>query len=314
MSRVSIVSVLLAGALFGQGGGQQAPVFRVTGNTVPIFATVIDKDERLVPNLAREDFQILDNGKPQPLTLFDNSPQPIRLIVMLDVSGSMLGNLALLRAACQELFKQLRPEDAVRVGAFGKEITISPAFTNDVRELVAALPTEIAPDAPTPMWRAVDDAMTALAGIEQRRVILVLSDGKDTGPRKFNERFITQLDIVDRARRDEIMIYGIGLRSRGPMPMGAGMDIKAMMIADLPDPGLGTTALETGGGYFEIRPRDDLGAAFARVAAELHSQYMLGFVPPALDGKVHKIEVKVPGKDVRPRARKSYIAPKAAGK
>ena len=59
------------------------------------------------------------------------------------------------------------------------------------------------------MWRAVDDAMTALAGIEQRRVILVLSDGKDTGPRKFNERFITQLDIVDRARRDEIMIYGI---------------------------------------------------------------------------------------------------------
>ena len=98
------------------------------------------------------------------------------------------------------------------------------------------------------------------------------------------------------------------------MPMGAGMDIKAMMIADLPDPGLGTTALETGGGYFEIRPRDDLGAAFARVAAELHSQYMLGFVPPALDGKVHKIEVKVPGKDVRPRARKSLIAPKAAGK
>jgi VWFA-related protein len=305
MFRCFVVSLLIA-----VSASQQGPVFRVTGNTVPVFATVIDKNERLVPDLVREDFQVLDNGKVQPLTIFDNAPQPIRLIVMLDVSGSMLGNLNLLRAASLELFKQLRPEDGVRVGAFGKEITISPKFTNDVRELVAALPTEIDPGAPTPLWRAVDDAMTELAGIEQRRVILVLSDGKDTGPRKFNERFITQLEIIDRARKDEIMIYGIGLRSRGPMPMMGG-DIKAAMIADLPDPGLGTAALETGGGYFEIRPRDDLGAAFARVAAELHSQYMLGFAPPALDGKVHKIEVKVPGKDVKPRARKSYIAPKS---
>ena len=304
MFRCVVVSLVIA-----VSGSQQGPVFRVTGNTVPVFATVIDKNERLVPDLTREDFQVFDNGKAQPVTLFDNSPQPIRLIVMLDVSGSMMGNLNLLRSACLELFKQLRPEDGARVGAFGKEITISPKFTNDVRELVAALPTEIDPGAPTPLWRAVDDAMTELVGIEQRRVILVLSDGKDTGPRKFNERFITQLEIIDRARKDEIMIYGIGLRSRGPMPMGG--DIKAAMIADLPDPGLGTAALETGGGYFEIRPRDDLGAAFARVAAELHSQYMLGFVPPALDGKVHKIEVKVPGKDVRPRARKSYIAPKS---
>ena len=308
MSRISIVSLVLTGTLLAQSGGQQGPVFRVTGNTVPVFATVIDRNERLVPDLKREDFQVLDNGKLQPLTLFDNTPQPIRLIVMLDVSGSMMGNLNLLRAASYELFKQLRPEDGVRVGTFGNDITISPKFTNDVRELVAALPTEILP-APTPLWRAVDDAMTELAGVEQRRVILVLSDGKDTGPRKFNERFLTQLDIIDRARKDEIMIYGIGLRSRGQLPMGG--DIKAAMIADLPDPGLGTAALETGGGYFEIRPRDDLGAAFARVAAELHSQYMLGFAPPALDGKVHKIEVKVPGKDVRPRARKSYIAPKA---
>ena len=66
-----------------------------------------------------------------------------------------------------------------------------------------------------------------------------------------------------------------------------------MMAADLPDPGLGTAALDSGGGYFEIRPRDDLGAAFARVIDELHSQYLLGFSPPARDGKEHKIEVKV---------------------
>jgi VWFA-related protein len=109
-----------------------------------------------------------------------------------------------------------------------------------------------------------------------------------------------------------VMIYGIGLRSRtamNQMPM-AGANLAAMMAADLPDPGLGTAALETGGGYFEIRPRDDLAAAFARVADELHSQYLLGFAPPARDGKTHKVEVRVTEKDLKTRARKSYQAPK----
>src|SRR5262245_47811695 len=95
---------LLAAALAGQTPARTPQVFHVTGDTVPVFVTVMDKSERLVPDLRRDAFQVLDNGKPQPLTLFDNSPQPIRLIVLLDVSGSMAGNLPLLRAACQELF------------------------------------------------------------------------------------------------------------------------------------------------------------------------------------------------------------------
>ena len=88
-----------------------------------------------------------------------------------------------------------------------------------------------------------------------------------------------------------------------------------MLTADWPDPGLGTAALETGGGYIEIRPRDAvegrLGTAFARVAEELHSQYLLGFTPTVKDGKRHKIEVKVNVKDLKPRARKNYVAPAA---
>ena len=311
MIRPSIALALSAGAVVTLVAQQQGPVFRVTRDTVPVFVTVTDKDNRLASGLAREDFQVFDGGKSQALTVFDSTPQPVRLIVLLDVSGSMVGNLNLLRAACEQLFIRLGPNDRARVGMFGKDITISPEFTRDPRQLVAALPTEIAPDAPTPLWRAVDTAMTELAGIDERRVILVLSDGKDTGPRKLLEKFIGQLDVVERARREEVMVYGIGLRSRGqPLPMGPGADIKAAMVADLPDPGLGTAALETGGGYFEIRPRDDLGAAFARVIDELHSQYMLGFSPPARDGKEHKIEIKVTKKDLKPRARKSYIAPR----
>jgi hypothetical protein len=67
----------------------------------------------------------------------------------------------------------------------------------------------------------------------------------------------------------------------------------------------------TGGGYTEIRPTEDLGAAFARVVDELHSQYLLGFAPPKRDGKVHNVEVRILSqKGLKPRARKSYVAPK----
>ena len=82
------------------------------------------------------------------------------------------------------------------------------------------------------------------------------------------------------------------------------------MLADMPDPGLARVAEETGGGYAEIRFGQDLAAAFARVADELHSQYLIGFAPPVRDGKVHDIAVRVARQGLTARARKSYVAPK----
>jgi hypothetical protein len=87
--------------------------------------------------------------------------------------------------------------------------------------------------------------------------------------------------------------------------------LRAMLTADLPDPGLARVAQDTGGGYAEIDFGEDLGAAFARVADELHSQYLIGFEPPARDGKVHDIDVRVSQRGLTPRARKSYVAPES---
>ena len=81
------------------------------------------------------------------------------------------------------------------------------------------------------------------------------------------------------------------------------------MLSDLPDPGLARVAEETGGGYAEIRYGQDLGAAFAPVADELHSQYLIGFAPPKRDGKVHDVDVRVTQQGLKPRARKTYVAP-----
>jgi Ca-activated chloride channel family protein len=296
----------------------QQPVFRGGADTVRVFVTVTDGDGRLVTTLAQTDFEVRDEGKPQPITLFDNTPQPIRLIVMLDVSGSMEGNLPLLRNATEQLFARLRPDDLVRVGTFGRDVEISPIFTRDINLLRAALPKMIAPDAPTPLWRALDDAIDAFGKDEgdARPVILVLSDGKDSGIFDFSLKAqpVSQAEIIDRARNESVMIYAVGMRSRSTqrMPPGAGRGaLGAMLTADLPDPGLARVAQESGGGYVEIRAGQDLAAAFARVADELHSQYLLGFAPPKRDGKRHDLDVRLLQKGLTARARKSYVAPKS---
>ena len=75
-----------------------------------------------------------------------------------------------------------------------------------------------------------------------------------------------------------------------------------------PDPALRELATESGGGYFELRHAEQLGSTFARVADELHQQYLLGFSPAALDGKIHTLEVRVREAGLTVRARKSYLA------
>lgn len=311
MSRTSLTLVSLFGATSLVVAGAQGPVFRATNETVPLFVTVTEGD-RLVTTLGRDDFRVFDNGKAQPLTLFDNSPQPVRLILLLDTSGSMAGNLLLLREASLQLFRRLGPDDRARVGTFGSTIDLMDAFTNDSARLAAALPREVEPNAPTPLWKAVDQAIDAFRTEAGRRVVLILSDGKDAPIMRWGDRFVGQADVVDHAQQEDVMIYGVGLRSRSGRPRFAppGGDLRQMMIDDLPDPGLGTAAEATGGGYFEMLPRDDLRVAFARVADELHSQYLVGFAPPRRDGKIHKVEVKLTAKELKPRTRKQYRAPK----
>ena len=290
---------------------QQPQVFRSTSDVVPLFVTATDKSGRLITKLTRDDFQVFDNGKVQTLTVFDNSPQPIRLIILIDVSGSMAASLPLLGAACAEMIGALAPGDLARIGYFGSEIAISPKFTRDARELAAWLPRQAPRNQPTPLWAAVDQAITEFnaAGIEGRRVIMVLSDSKDSGPQKMGQPFLSPLEIIDRANREDVMVYGVGVRSALPMNTG---DLRGALASTLPDPSLGRVADDTGGGYFELMPRDNLQTTFARVADELHQQYLLGFAPPAKDGKTHKIEVKLKQDGAKVRFRKSYKAPKGS--
>jgi Ca-activated chloride channel family protein len=211
---------------------------------------------------------------------------------MLDTSGSMTMNLDLLKQAATQFVIRLLPADRARIGSFSDKIRVSPAdFTGDRDELIRILRDDIQFGNPTALWDATNAGMTALKDLEGRRVVLVFTDGAD------NASVRSERDVLTRARDGEFLIYAIGLRSQ---MRGQGVT--------QPDPGLRKVAEETGGGYFELGRADELNSTFTRVASELHSQYVLGFSPQLLDGRIHKLEVTIKRPGLVARARKSYVA------
>lgn len=289
---------------------QEPPVFTATTDLVRVFTTVTDTEGRLVTSLTREAFEIRDEGKAQAIEVFDDTPVPIKVVILLDVSGSMAGNVQLVRRAAEELFNRLGPDDLARVGFFGGEIiNFGATFTRDVEALRATLPKDTDASGFTPLWAATDAALRLFNGSvsEHRRVILILSDGKNLTPNLLGT--LTADEVIEHARRTDSMIYGIGLRSRIANRYVTPGSLRTSSDDDLPDPALARLAAETGGGYTEVTRRENLADEFARVVTELHSQYLLGFSSSARDGKVHDLEVRLLKRGMKSRARKTYLAP-----
>jgi Ca-activated chloride channel family protein len=271
----------------------EQPVFRAGSRVeVPIYATIIDSSGRLVPELVKEDFTVTDDGKPVELTTFSNAPLPFTAVVMMDTSASMTNNLELLNRAAEQFLIRLHPTDKAQVGAFNDKIQLSGTFTNNRDVLIDAL-DELQFGNPTRLNDAIAVSLDVLQKIEGRRVILVFTDGEDTASKT---GFRT---VLERARDEEVMVYAIGLESE--FLQGT------RMTRTRPSRDLRRIADETGGGYFELKRTAELAPTFTRVAQELRSQYLLGFAPATLDGKLHKLDVRVrAGHTVR--ARKSYLA------
>ncbi len=271
----------------------QQPTFRSGTQIVSLFATVTDAQKRLVADLMKDDFEVFDNDKPQPLVFFQNEIQPISVVVMLDTSGSMTLTLDLLRAAAEQFVIRLLPGDSARVGAFNDKIQFNSRFMNDRDQLVTDI-KNLDYGNGTRLWDALAASLDELKGIDGRRVVLVFTDGDDT------ESHIGLGKVIDQARADEVMIYAIGLESN--------YFNGQRMVRSKPDSGLHKLADETGGGYFELTKTSELASTFTRVAQELHSQYVLGFAPTALDNRVHKLTVRVKQQGAVVRARRSYLA------
>lgn len=295
------LAALLLGALPAAGQEQESdvPVFRAGTELVDLYVTATDRNGRLVPDLRQEEFVVIDEGQVQEIILFENEVRPVSVVIMLDTSASMTPSLDLLMAGAEQFILRMLPDDRARVGAFNDKIQILPeeGFTGDRDALIREL-DRLQFGNPTRLYDAIAASIEALRGLDGRKVVLVFTDGEDT------QREIGWRDVLEMARLDEVMIYTIGLESdyfNG-----------VRRVRSRPDRRLRTFAEETGGGYFELQDTDDLGPTFTRVAQELHSQYVLGFVPPTRDGQVHEIDVRVNRRGTTARARTSYIAPQGS--
>jgi hypothetical protein len=129
--------------------------------------------------------------------------------------------------------------------------------------------------------------MTALASESGRRVVLTITDGRNMCS---FPRCLKPQDVERRAVREGFMLYAIGMD-------GTGLDGEIMLMAE-----------ETGGGHFALPEGADLTATFARVAEELRRQYLIGFSPAVLDGKLHRLEVRVGREGMKVKARRNYLA------
>lgn len=276
-------------------GQDQGPMFRSGTNIVDLYVTVTDRENRLVPDLTLDDFEILDNNQIQEITVFQNEILPFTVVVMLDTSASMASRIDLLKAAAEQFLIRMLPMDSGKVGAFNDKIETFPhEFTSDRDRLITSL-DELDYGNPTHLYDAIAVSLDELRSVDGRRVVLVFTDGQDTGSE------MRSSTVLDRTHTEDVMIYAIGLE--------ADYFNGVRRIRSNPDRNLRKFAEQTGGGYFKLTQADELGSTFTRVVKELHSQYVIGFTPTVADGKLHELDVRVKSSGMTARARQSYIAP-----
>src|SRR5688572_1135648 len=292
-ANMSPALVAMAALSFGLSVAAQQPTFRSGSRVVPAYVTVTDGSNRLVTDLTREDFEILDNGKPQELTIFDNEVRPFSAVVMLDTSVSMTHRLNDLYAGAEQFLLRLLSHDKATVGAFNDKIEFASELTSNRNSLISAL-KHLDFGNQTRLYDAVHASLDELEKVEGRKVILLFTDGADFGSRQGSGR------ALERARDGEVMIYGIGLETE--------FFNGQSYVRSKPDSILNRFANETGGGFFDLKKDADLSSSFTRIAQELRSQYLIGFSPAALDGKVHKLDLRIKRTGLKSRSRRSYVA------
>jgi Ca-activated chloride channel family protein len=206
------------------------------------------------------------------------------------------------------------PADRTAIASFADRVQMRQPFTSNRDELLAHLGDEgnIRMAGETRLWDGLAESVLALSREPNRRVVIVLSDGRHwtaaqagqsmfpapprpgggTGPR----------DVLLAALDHDVLIYSIAVwtRTEDQRP-------------ERPDASVTSIARDTGGSFIELRESDDINALATQITSELHQQYVLGFAPQTLDGKSHKLDVRVTRPGVEVRARRSYVAPKGGG-
>jgi VWFA-related protein len=282
-----------------QGEGPPIRVF-VEEVTIPFIVT--DNRNRLITDLAKDDFEVLEEKQSQEITSFARETGvPLRIGLLVDTSNSIRDRLDFeQRAGAEFLRNVLRPGmDKALLGSFDSMAELLQDFTDDLDQLIGAIQMMRAGGG-TALYDAVyyasRDRLMVEAPLESgfRRALVVLSDGED------NQSRFSRLQTLEIARRAEVTIYTISTNIRGIRTPG--------------DKVLEEFSEETGGRFFRPFSWDDLDEAFNAINAELRSQYTVSFRPTTpRDGQFHEIQIVPKQKGLRVRARRGYFATEPLG-
>lgn len=289
---------------------QDQPI-RVQVQLVNLFATVRDGKRRLIPDLAREEVRVFEDGQEQKVEFFQRQTDlPLTIGLLIDTSISQEHTLSIEQEAATRFFQRvLQPKDLAMVMSFDVDVTLLAGFTNDVDRLGRAIgrahinapysPINPGPLPPglqsggTNMFDAIYLACTdQLARETGRKALIVITDADDTGSK------IALKEAVEVAQRTDTVIHIILIADTRYYRKDAGT---ARKFAD-----------ETGGRVIEPRDEQKLSEAFDQIAEELRSQYTIGYTPsnPKRDGSYRKIKLETTRKDTKALTRKGYYAPK----
>ena len=340
-------------AISAQGQQQSSPpqspesAFRFKSGVelISISAAVSDSAGRFVPGLQKDDFLVYEDDQPQAVTHFSAERVPVSLGIALDTSGSMAGERiqAAQKALDRFLYDLLAPDDEIFLYRFSDRPTLVQGWTKD-RQLLSRALGRIPAFGSTAMYDAVAEAAhLAATGQNQKKAIVLLSDGNDTS----SKRSLQQ--VKQRIRESEALVYAIGIecgtdirpsawrpqfQRRGPIPIpfpfppgrGRGRPLPPPPPPTWPSPPQGRTwgqpcndpvdrgalrdMTDDSGGRTEIvRDLRALDTATAAIADELSKQYYLGYLSPGKkDGRWHSIRVDVRNGRYRVRARRGYVA------
>lgn len=312
-SRLLILVVLAASAVAAvttvRPEAAQAP------GPIAIHAAVEAPNGVPLEGLTSNDFEILSGGIPQPFTLA-GPPLPIDTLLVADLTSSVTGRLRGVWAtpwpeafslAADRLITDVRMEDRARVMAMiGPRFVASPAWSGDRATLQRALRVFTIPDAPvepSPLWDAVDEALTLFPSDARRRAIVVVTDGRATGNRA------PLAEVIERT-----MLAGIAVSIVELTPPTRSLGVPHSERAPGPTALLERLTAASGGVHRLVTPdargNHNTRTAVGQILDLMRTSYVLTFTPPTAGPAVRPIEVRVTRPGVTVRARRGYAMAK----
>jgi len=292
-----IVSALvLVASLTLVAAAPRQPTFRSGVDLVTFGVTVVDRKGKLITDLTRADFEVLEDGAPQTVTQFarglgDGEGPATHLGLMLDTSASMERDLKLARSAAIRFLNLVPEAEDITLVDFDTEVRVTRYPQRDFARLVERIRMR-KPDGWTALYDALGVYLDGASKRNGRTILVMYTDGADSRSRL---RFA---DLMDLLKASHVTVYAVGLVERtGRLRSEVSMRLQQMVAA-------------TGGQAFFPSSLDDLDESYEQVLAEIRSQYQLGYssTNTALDGTWREVQIKVLRPDVRLRSRKGYFA------